>query len=62
MSFGFGCANGIQRPLRIVERREMDSMKIGNGLDLLDPIAGDEPSPLREWLETSRECQDHSFE
>jgi hypothetical protein len=37
-------------------------MKRGNGLDLLNPITGDEPSPLRERLETSRQCQGHAFE
>jgi hypothetical protein len=40
----------------------MDSMCGSDGLDFLDPIPRDKPSPLRERLETSRHGEGHAFE
>ena len=52
----------LQWPFSVEERREMDSMQCSDGLDFLDPLARDEPSPLGERLETSRQGQGHAFE
>lgn len=40
----------------------MDSMQSGNRLDLLNPIAGDKPSPLGERLETAVQGEGHAFQ
>src|ERR1700675_4162558 len=56
----FWMCDALQRPFSVVERREMDSMECGKGLDFLDPLPRDEASPLGERLETSRQCKDHA--
>lgn len=37
-------------------------MQCGDGLDFLDPLSRDEPSPLGERLETPCQSQGHAFE
>ena len=52
----------LDRPIGVVERREMDSMPCSNRLHLLDPPRSDEPSPLREGFEPALQRERDAFE
>ena len=51
----------FHRSIGIVERCEIDSMPCGNGIDFLNPLRSDEPSSLREGLETAVQSKNHAF-
>src|SRR5207249_6205148 len=52
----------LERPIGVRERRQMDSMSRGDGLNFSDALWGDEPSTLREGLKATLQSKSHALE